>query len=120
MSCVFDIFFKTESTSDAAKDMNESLSVVPLNSKAKFGQLAHRMEQHIDADAEGSDLRHRFKYGYHNPGLMQAKRRLQPADTAARDQDVHDYEPDSFIRFAIICSMISLEPPPMAPTFMSR
>ena len=52
MSCVFDIFFKTESTSDAAKDMNESLSVVPLNSKAKFGQLAHRMEQHIDADAE--------------------------------------------------------------------
>lgn len=91
-----------------------------LLGKAKFGQLAHRMGQHIDADAEGSDLRHRFKYGYLNPGLMQAKRRRQPADTAARDQDMHDYEPDSFIRFAIICSMISLEPPPMAPTFMSR
>ena len=55
--------------------MNESLIVVPLNSKAKFGQLAHRMEQNIDADAEGSDLWHRFKYGYLNPGLMQAKHR---------------------------------------------
>ena len=91
MFCVSDIFFKTESTSDAAKDMNESLVVVPLNSEAKFGQPAHHMEQHIDADADGSDLWQRFKYGYLNPGLMQAKHHRQPAITAARDQDIHDY-----------------------------
>ena len=82
--------------------------------------LAHSLGQHIDTDAERPDLRHRFKYSYLNSGLMQAKRRRQSNDTTAHDIDMHGYDPDSFILFAIICSMISFEPPPMAPTFMSR
>ena len=95
-----------------------SLSQLP--GKAKLGKLAHSLGQHIDADAERPDLRHRFKYSYLNSGLMQAKRRRQSTDTTAHDLDMHGYDPDSFILLAIICSIISFEPPPMAPTFMSR
>jgi len=40
--------------------------------KGKLLQLAHRVGQHIDADAERPDLQHRFKYSYFNSGLMYA------------------------------------------------
>jgi hypothetical protein len=91
-----------------------------LLSKAPLHQLAHRVGQYFDANAEGPNFWHRFKHPQLNPGPIQAKRRRRPAYTTARDQDMYGYEPESFIRLAMICSIISLEPPPMAPTFMSR
>ena len=58
--------------------------------QAEFDQLAHRMRQHVDADAERSQLRHALEYARGNADLVQAERQRQPADAAAGDEYGHD------------------------------
>ena len=57
--------------------------------QAELDQFAHRMRQHVDADAERPQLRHAFKNSGRYADLVQAERQRQPADTAARDENSH-------------------------------
>mgnify|MGYP003136857680 CR=1 FL=1 len=57
--------------------------------EAQFRQFAHRMRQQVDADAERSDLRHRLEQRDLDAGSVQGERRRQPADPAARHDDLH-------------------------------
>src|SRR6478735_2260043 len=58
--------------------------------QAELDQLAHRMRQYVDADAERLQLGHAFEYFGGNADLVQAERQRQAADAAARDENSHD------------------------------
>ena len=55
--------------------------------KTELVELADRMRQHVDADAEGQDLGRRFANRAADAGLMQTQRKGQAADAGADDQD---------------------------------
>jgi hypothetical protein len=55
--------------------------------QAELDQFAHRMRQHVDADAERPQLGHAFKDFCRNADLVQAERQRQPANAAARDEN---------------------------------
>ena len=57
--------------------------------QAELDQFAHRMRQHVDADAERPQLGHAFKDFCRNADLVQAERQRQPADAATRDENSH-------------------------------
>ena len=57
--------------------------------QAEFDQFAHRMRQHVDADAERLQLGHAFEHFGGNADLVQAERQRQPADAAACDEYGH-------------------------------
>ena len=58
--------------------------------QAEFDQFAHRMRQHVDADAERFQRRHALEYFGGNADLVQAERQRQPADAAAGDENGHE------------------------------
>ena len=62
---------------------------IELVVQAELDQFAHRMRQHVDADAERPQLGHAFKDFGGNADLVQAERQRQPADAAARDENSH-------------------------------
>ena len=62
---------------------------IELVVQAELDQFAHRMRQHVDADAERPQLGHAFKNPGRNADLVQAERQRQPADAAARDEYGH-------------------------------
>src|ERR1700730_7866218 len=64
---------------------------VKLTEQAEFDQLANRMRQHVDADAERLQRRDAFEDFGGNPDLVQAERQRQPADAAAGDEYGHDH-----------------------------
>ena len=57
--------------------------------QAELDQFAHRMRQHVDADAERLQLGHAFEHPSGNADLVQAERQCQPADAAAGDEYGH-------------------------------
>ena len=58
--------------------------------QAELDQLAHRMRQHVDADAERLQFRHALEHAGGNADLVQAERQRQPANAAAGDENRHD------------------------------
>src|SRR5260221_14471055 len=63
---------------------------IELVVQAELDQLAHRVRQHVDADAERLQFGHALEYFGGNPDLMQAERQRQSADAAARNKYGHD------------------------------
>ena len=57
--------------------------------QAEFDQFAHRMRQHVDADAERPQLGHAFEDPDGNADLVQAERQRQPANATTRDENSH-------------------------------
>ena len=55
--------------------------------QAELGQLAHRVRQQVDADAEPPELRRALEHAARHADLVQAERERQPADAAADDDD---------------------------------
>ena len=62
---------------------------IELVVQAELDQFAHRMRQHVDADAERPQLGHAFEHFGGNADLVQAERQRQPADAAAGDEYGH-------------------------------
>ena len=58
--------------------------------QAKLDQLAHRMRQHVDADAERFQLGNTLEHADGNADLVQAERQRQSANAAAGDKDGHE------------------------------
>src|SRR5712671_239293 len=63
---------------------------IKLVEQAEFDQLAHRVRQHVDADAERLQFGDALEYFGRNADLMQAERQRQPADAAAGDEYGHE------------------------------
>ena len=57
--------------------------------QAEGRQLADRVRQRVDADAEFAQRRHLLEQLGLDPGRVQRQRRRQPADAAARDEHLH-------------------------------
>ena len=57
--------------------------------QAEFDQFAHRMRQHVDADAERPQFGNALEDSGGNADLVQAERQRQPADAAACDENSH-------------------------------
>ena len=57
--------------------------------EAERGELAHRMRQQRDADAELLQLRRRLVDAARDPARMQIEREREPANPAADDRDGH-------------------------------
>src|SRR2546423_15051401 len=60
-----------------------------LVAQTERGELAHRMRQQRDADAELLHLRRRLVHAARDPARVQIERKREPADSAADDCDGH-------------------------------
>src|ERR1700738_2273140 len=63
---------------------------IDLVEQAELDQFAHRVRQHVDADAERLQFGHALEYFGGNANLMQAECPRQPADAAAGDKNGHE------------------------------
>jgi hypothetical protein len=70
---------------------------VKLIQQTQLDQFAHRMRQHVDADAERLQRGDAFEYFGRHADLMQAERQRQPADAAAGDENGHGASPGDVI-----------------------
>jgi len=61
--------------------------------QAQLVQLAHRMGQQVDADAQRPDLRRGFEDRHRHPRLVERERQGEAADAGAGDQDRHALSP---------------------------